>query len=153
MWRMQIGTTRRAGCARLRPHRARCAAWAPAALVDLRAGAGTGVRRECEVGTTLERLHLDHVHERPLHATCHRWGVAMAAVMGRRTGRRCATTSLGCVYARRTAPRTLCEVSVRSAARRQGCGAAVCESRVMPLVVAGAAGGAWVSGPREGVLV
>eukprot|EP00964_Phaeocystis_antarctica_P012338 scaffold6811_cov55-Phaeocystis_antarctica.AAC.4 len=71
-------TTRRAGCARLRPHRACCAAWAAldgapcmhAALVDLRAGAGTGVGREREVGKALERLHLDH--ERPLHATCHR---------------------------------------------------------------------------------
>jgi hypothetical protein len=28
-------------------------------------------RGEREVGAALERLHLDH--ERPLHATCHRW--------------------------------------------------------------------------------
>ena len=45
--------------------------------------------REREVGTTLERLHLDH--ERLLHATSHRWRAAMragAAVVGRRTGRR-----------------------------------------------------------------
>ena len=34
--------------------------------------------REREVDTTLERLHLDH--ERPLHATCHRWRAAMRAV-------------------------------------------------------------------------
>ena len=27
----------------------------------------------------LERLHLDYVHERPLHATCHRWRAAMLA--------------------------------------------------------------------------
>ena len=30
------------------------------------------------VGAALERLHLDH--ERPLHATCHRWRAAMPAV-------------------------------------------------------------------------
>ena len=30
--------------------------------------------REREVGKALERLHLDH--ERPLHATCHRWRAA-----------------------------------------------------------------------------
>ena len=54
------------------------------ALVDLRAGtwdrpAGTGEwgRAEREVGAALERLHLDH--ERPLHATCHRWRAAMRA--------------------------------------------------------------------------
>ena len=35
---------------------------------------GTGER---EVGKALERLHLDH--ERPLHATCHRWRAAMRA--------------------------------------------------------------------------
>ena len=33
--------------------------------------------REREVGTALELLHLDH--ERPLHATCHRWRAAMRA--------------------------------------------------------------------------
>ena len=33
--------------------------------------------REREVGKALERLHLDH--ERPLHATCHRWRAAMPA--------------------------------------------------------------------------
>ena len=33
--------------------------------------------REREVGKALERLHLDH--ERPLHATCHRWRAAMRA--------------------------------------------------------------------------
>ena len=48
-----------------------------AVLVDLRAGTGTGVGRECEVGKALEQLHLDH--ERPLHATCHRWRAAMPA--------------------------------------------------------------------------
>ena len=49
-----------------------------AALVDLRVGVGTGVgTREREVGAALERLHLDH--ERPLHATCHRWRAAMPA--------------------------------------------------------------------------
>ena len=51
------------------------------ALVDLRdGGAGTGGewgRAEREVGAALERLHLDH--ERPLHATCHRWRAAMPA--------------------------------------------------------------------------
>ena len=50
------------------------------ALVDLRDGrAGTGEwgRAEREVGAALERLHLDH--ERPLHATCHRWRAAMPA--------------------------------------------------------------------------
>ena len=51
------------------------------ALVDLRdRGAGTGGewgRAEREVGAALERLHLDH--ERPLHATCHRWRAAMPA--------------------------------------------------------------------------
>ena len=51
------------------------------ALVDLRdGGAGTGGewgRAEREVGAALERLHLDH--ERPLHATCHRWRAAMRA--------------------------------------------------------------------------
>ena len=54
------------------------------ALVDLTAGgwdrgAGTGEwgRAEREVGAALERLHLDH--ERPLHATCHRWRAAMPA--------------------------------------------------------------------------
>ena len=45
-----------------------------AVLVDLRVGAGTAER---EVGAALERLHLDH--ERPLHATCHRWRAAMRA--------------------------------------------------------------------------
>ena len=51
------------------------------ALVDLRdAGAGTGEwgRAEREVGAALERLHLDH--ERPLHATCHRWRAALPRV-------------------------------------------------------------------------
>ena len=50
-----------------------------AALVDLRAGKwGGGVgTAERGVGTALERLHLDH--ERPLHATCHRWRAAMPA--------------------------------------------------------------------------
>ena len=63
-----------------------------AALVDLRAGTGTGVGREREVGKALEQLHLDH--ERPLHATCHRWrgcgNARGAAVVGRRTGWRAA---------------------------------------------------------------
>ena len=49
-----------------------------AALVDLRAGAGTGLlRREREVVKALKQLHLDH--ERPLHATCHRWRAAIPA--------------------------------------------------------------------------
>ena len=52
------------------------------ALVDLRDGTGAGTggewgRAEREVGAALERLHLDH--ERPLHATCHRWRAAMPA--------------------------------------------------------------------------
>ena len=71
-----------------------------AALVDLRAGAGTGVGREREVGKALERLHLDH--ERPLHATCHRRRAAMRAAPrswddgldSRRCA--CATTCFGC---------------------------------------------------------
>jgi len=50
---------------------------AHAALVDLRVGVGTGVERVREVGKALERLHLDH--ERPLHATCHRWRAVMRA--------------------------------------------------------------------------
>ena len=51
---------------------------AHAALVDLRVGVGTGVGTgERGVGAALERLHLDH--ERPLHATCHRWRAAMPA--------------------------------------------------------------------------
>ena len=51
---------------------------AHAALVDLRAGAGAGSGTgERGVGAALERLHLDH--ERPLHATCHRWRAAMPA--------------------------------------------------------------------------
>ena len=33
--------------------------------------------REREIGTTLERLHLDH--KRLLHATSHRWRAAMRA--------------------------------------------------------------------------
>ena len=50
-----------------------------AALVDLRAGKWDGGVGTAErgVGTALERLHLDH--ERPLHATCHRWRAAMPA--------------------------------------------------------------------------
>jgi hypothetical protein len=48
-----------------------------AALLDLRAGTGTGVGWEREVGKALERLHLDH--ERPLHATRHRWRALMRA--------------------------------------------------------------------------
>ena len=48
-------------------------------MLDLTAGTGTGVGREREVDIkALERLHLDH--ERPLHATCHRWRAAMRAV-------------------------------------------------------------------------
>ena len=35
------------------------------------------MRREREVGKALEQLHLDH--ERPLHATCHRWRAAILA--------------------------------------------------------------------------
>ena len=61
-----------------------------AALVDLRAGAGTGVGREREVGKALERLHLDH--ERPLYATCHWWrcgNARGAAVLGTPGGRIC----------------------------------------------------------------
>jgi hypothetical protein len=39
-----------------------------------RESVGTGERG---VGAALERPHLDH--ERPLHATCHRWRAAMPA--------------------------------------------------------------------------
>ena len=45
-----------------------------AVLVDLRAGTWGG---ECKVGKALEQLHLDH--ERPLHATCHRWRATLPA--------------------------------------------------------------------------
>ena len=52
-----------------------------AAVVDLRAGVGAGLcgcGEERKVGKALERLHLDH--ERPLHATCHRWRAALPRV-------------------------------------------------------------------------
>ena len=91
-WRTRTGTPRRVLAARVSRPRvgACCAEWgapldgapcAHGALVDLRdGGAGTGGewgRAEREVGAALERLHLDH--ERPLHATCHRWRAAMPA--------------------------------------------------------------------------
>ena len=92
------------------------------ALVDLRAGtwdrpAGTGEwgRAEREVGAALERLHLDH--ERPLHATCHRWRAAMpAGGRGRGTtgwtARRCATTCSGCARARRIRAQTCSQSAI-----------------------------------------
>ena len=38
-------------------------------------GRGSGNGGACGVGAALDRLHLDH--ERPLHATCHRWRPAL----------------------------------------------------------------------------
>ena len=121
-----------------------------AALVDLRAGTGTGVGREREVGKALEQLHLDH--ERPLHATCHRWrgcgNARGAAVVGRRTGWRSAVPRP--VWGVRG---RVCAVSMQSTARRRGCSAAVCGPRVLPSVVVGR--GWWCSGflDRERVYV
>ena len=75
-----------------------------AASVDLRAGVGAGLcgcGEERKVGKALERLHLDH--ERPLHATCHRWRAALPRLVCRgrgttdRTARRSATPCLVCV--------------------------------------------------------
>ena len=121
-------------------------------------GRGSGNGGACGVGAALDRLHLDH--ERPLHATCHRWRAAMPAAprsCGTTgwTARRCATTCLGCARARRTAPRVCGFLSVRPAARRRGGGAAVCGPRVLPSVIAGVVGVELVErflDPREFVL-
>ena len=101
-----------------------------AALVDLRAGewdGGVGMA-ERVVGAALERLHLDH--ERPLHATCHRWRAAMPAAprsCGTTgwTARRCATTCSVWGVRERGARRRVYAASVRPAARLRGGGAAV----------------------------
>jgi len=89
------------------------------AVLDLRAGTGTGVGWEREVGTALERLHLDH--ERPLQG-CMRRVTSGARQCARRRGcgttdrtvRHCATACLAWGLARRR----LRALSVRSAARR-----------------------------------
>ena len=121
-------------------------------------GRGSGNGGACGVGAALDRLHLDH--ERPLHATCHRWRAAMPAAprscgtTGWTAGR-CATTCLGFARARRTAPRVCGFLSVRPAARRRGGGAAVCGPRVLPSVIAGVVGVELVErflDPREFVL-
>ena len=123
------------------------------ALVDLRdGGAGTGGewgRAEREVGAALERLHLDH--ERPLHATCHRWRAAMPAAprsCGTTgwTARRCATTCLGCARARRKAPRVCTFGAVRRATpSRSGWCCSLWTTRT-------ATGRSWEMGLGSGVL-
>jgi hypothetical protein len=79
-----------------------------------------GRTQKREVGTALERLHLDH--EGPLHATCHRCmahgNARGAAVVGRRTGRRGTVSRPVWCGGERGARRRGCAVLVRSAERR-----------------------------------
>ena len=101
-----------------------------AVLVDLRAGAGTGLRREREVGKALKQLHLGP----RAAAACDvpplaRGNSSGAAVMGRWTGRRSAVPQPVWGFRGRGTQRRVCAASMRPASRCRGCGAAVCGPR------------------------